>query len=47
MSDLHGTEGVQQVGVMPNAGAEAPTLMLARFDELGDLSAVHAMELTH
>lgn len=44
---LHSAEGVEQVGVVSDAGAEASALVLTGLDEVDDLLAVHAVQLSH
>lgn len=46
-SHLDGAEGVEQVGVMSDAGAEASALVLTGFDEVYDLLPVHPGQLPH
>lgn len=44
---LDGTEGVQEVGVMADAGTDASALMLTGLDEVYDLLPVHSGQLPH
>lgn len=46
-TDLYSTEGVEEVRVVADAGADASTVMLAGLDEVYDLLTVHSRELTH
>lgn len=44
---LDSTEGVEQVRVVSDAGAEASAVMLTGFDEIYDFLQVHSVQLTH
>lgn len=46
-ADLYSTEGVEEMRVVADAGADASTVMLAGLDEVYDLLTVHSRELTH
>lgn len=46
-SHLDSAQRVEQVGVVPDACADAPALVLTGFDEVYDLLPVHAGQLTH